>query len=71
MSLVSQIGMRDNLRRQQYLADRTPAQLQVDLVKAFDQIELLKLKVWILTGLAIAQAGVITWLANELFSRIK
>jgi hypothetical protein len=63
--------VRTNSRREQYLAERTPEQIQQDLIAAFDHIELLGVKIWILTGVVIAQTGVIAWLANQLFDRLK
>jgi hypothetical protein len=62
--------VRTKARREQYLRERTPEEIQEDLVAAFDHIELLGVKIWILTGVVIAQTAVIAWFANQLFARM-
>jgi len=57
--------------RKEYLSKRSPAEIRSDLCKAFDQIAALKLKVWVLSGVVVAQSGIVGWLATELFSRMK
>lgn len=56
--------------REHYLEKRSPAQLLEDLRHAFDEIGALKIKIWILTGAVLAEAGAVKWLASALLSCI-
>jgi hypothetical protein len=49
---------------------RTSEELRWDVIIAFDTIEGLKMKIWILTGVIGAGAGTIGWLADHLFNCI-
>lgn len=49
---------------------RTSEELRWDVIIAFDTIESLKMKIWILTGVIGAGAGTIGWLADHLFNCI-
>ncbi len=54
--------------REIYLRHRSPEQVRADLVEAFDRIEGLQLKLWVLGGLVLGEGAVIGWLATGLLN---
>jgi len=54
--------------RQEYLDNRPVPMLRKDVVVAFDKIQSLKTRIWVLTGALTCEGAIILWLANHLYS---
>lgn len=54
-------GAREHFRSQ----PRSLEQLQLDLLRAFDELRTQKLKTWVMGGALAAEGAVILWLANQ------
>lgn len=57
--------------RDRYLKHRNPEEMRRDLVEAFDRIEAMKLKLWILGGALLGEGAVIGWLATGLLNCVQ
>jgi hypothetical protein len=57
--------------REIYLRHRSPEEIRRDLVEAFDRIEAMKLKLWILGAAVAAEGAIIGWLATGLLDCIQ
>lgn len=54
--------------RELYLKQRSADEVRRDLVIAFDRMESMKLKLWILGGALLGEGAVIGWLATSLLN---
>lgn len=54
--------------RELYLKQRSADEVRRDLVIAFDRMEAMKLKLWILGGALLGEGAVIGWLATGLLN---
>ena len=57
--------------RELYLTRRSPEEMRKDLVEAFDRIEGMRLKLWVLGGVVTAEGAIIAWLATSLLDCIQ
>jgi hypothetical protein len=61
----------DHVRKYYVFAERDGEKIRRDLCEAFDRIEAMKLKLWIVGGALLAEGAVIGWLATSLLDCVE